>query len=370
MDRRDFVKVSAACIATQLLPRTAWAASAAIDASRLYRGAIAINGNLVPPIDAEEPLDAATVHVVISSGLTALKVTLGGSNVDFEGTCAHIQRHDRAIAINPDLYMKVRTVAELRAAKRARKVGIIYSFESVGMLEGKLERITHFNDLGVRVMQLSYNTTSPFAAGSMSPQPSAGLTALGREAVARMNAVGICLDLSHSDERSTLDAIAASSEPVLVTHAGCNAIHAHPRNKSDKILRALAAKGGVVGIYELCFLSAGPGQQSMHDYLAHLVHALSICGEDHVGIGSDALLMPFDTSPAGMAAWDQDIAARKANGVAAPGEGRPPFVDGLNRPDRFEIIAAALMQRGYSVRVVEKVLGLNFLRVFEQVWRS
>jgi membrane dipeptidase len=370
-DRRVFIKTSAALVAASIVPRQLWATSSTGDeASRLYRNAVVIDGNLVPPIDDAGPLDKETVKAVRSSGLTALKATLGGSNGDFEETSKAIRIYDRAVADNPDLYMKVRNVSDLSAAKRSGKIGIIYSFEGVGMLEGKLERIDHFSDLGVRVMQLSYNTSSPFASGVMSPQPSAGLTALGREAVARMNAIGVTLDLSHSDEKSTRDAIAVSSKPVLVSHAGCAAVHAHPRNKSDEVLRAVAAKGGVVGIYELSFLTAGPAQQSLDDYLAHLAHALSTCGEDHVGIGSDTLLMPFDTSPENMAEWNKDIAARKASGVGAPGEGPPPFVTGLNRPDRSAIISAALLKRGYSARAVEKVLGLNFQRVFAQTWRT
>jgi membrane dipeptidase len=207
-----------------------------------------------------------------------------------------------------------------------------------------------------------------FASGVLSPQPSAGLTALGRDAVHRMNALGVSLDLSHCDEASTLAALAASSKPALITHAGCDAVHAHPRNKSDAVLRAMADKGGVVGIYDLSFLAQAPKQPTLDDYLRHMTHALDVCGEDHVGIGSDALLMPFDTSPESMAEWNKDIAARKASGVGAPGEGPPPFVLGLNRPDRHFLIADALEQRGCKTRTIEKVLGLNFQRVFAATW--
>ena len=130
--------------------------------------------------------------------------------------------------------------------------------------------------------------------------------------------------------------VTASLRPAAITHAGCAAVQAHPRNKSDALLRALAERGGVVGIYELCFISPGPRQQTLEEYLAHIKHALQICGEDHVGIGSDALLGRFDTSMDGMRAWNLDIADRRARGVAAPGEGRPPFVEGLNRSDRMD----------------------------------
>ena len=371
-NRRRLLKASAALTAVSLLPSSPrlWAAATANEASSLYRKAIVIDGNLVPPIDPDAALDKATAKAIRTSGLTAIKATIGGSGNDYATTTQDIAAFDSAIAKNPDLLMQIRTVADIAEAKRSGKLGIIYSFEGVNMLDGKLERIAEFSARGVRVMQLSYNKPSPFASGVLTPQPSSGLTALGRDAIARMNALGVSLDLSHADEKSTLDAIAASSKPVLVTHAGCDAVYSHPRNKSDAVLRAVAAKEGVVGIYELSFLVKSPAQPKLDDYIAHMKHALDVCGEDHVGIGSDALMMPFDTSRESMAAWNKDIAERKASGVGAPGEGPPPFVIGLNRPDRSALIAAALSKRGYSDRVVEKVLGSNFQRVFEQTWTA
>jgi membrane dipeptidase len=95
-----------------------------------------------------------------------------------------------------------------------------------------------------------------------------------------------------------------------------------------------------------------------------------VCGEDHVGIGSDAILWPFDTSPKSMAEWNESLAQRKAAGVAAPGEGPPPFVVGLNRADRFTVIAGELRKRGYGAATVDKVLGGNFQRVFTETWKA
>ena len=369
-DRRAFLRMSAAFAAGLVLARASHAKTRSATASSRYRNALIIDGNLVPPIDDAAPLDRATALAVKSSGLTALKATIGGSTGDFAQTTAMLDGYDAGIRLSSDVFMKIGRATDFQLAKRSGKVGIIYSFEGVEMLEGKLDRIDHFFARGVRVMQLSYNRASVFASGVLSPQPSAGLTTLGRDAVHRMNAIGVSLDLSHCDEASTLAALAASSKPALITHAGCDAVHAHPRNKSDAVLRATADKGGVVGIYDLSFLAPAPKQPTLDDYLRHMTHALDVCGEDHVGIGSDALLMPFDTSPENMAEWNKDIEARKASGVGAPGEGPPPFVVGLNRPDRSFLIADALEQRGYKARTIEKVLGLNFQRVFADTWTS
>ncbi|PXA80883.1 Zn-dependent dipeptidase [Caulobacter sp. D4A] len=347
------------------LSRSALAAPSAAD---LYRDAVIINGNLVLPIDDTKPLDKETRDQIKASGLTAAKMTIGGSGGETRAEVVEsIAGFDKAIALNPDLYMKVVAPADFARAKASGRLGVIYSFEAAEMLEGDLAAIDQFHDLGVLIMGLSYNRTTPFASGTMSKE-STGLTALGRQAVARMNAKGVTVDVSHSDEKSSLAAIEASNRPVLITHAGCAAVHAHPRNKSDDLMRELADRGGVIGIYELSYLTTAPAQPSLEVYLAHLTHALKVCGEDHVGIGSDALLWPFDTSAESMAQWNKSLEERKAAGVAAPGEGPPPFVTELNRPDRCAIVADALAKRGYKARVVEKVLGGNFRRVFNETW--
>ncbi|HYE42305.1 MAG TPA: membrane dipeptidase [Caulobacteraceae bacterium] len=346
------------------------AASAAATRAMAFapaRGAPVINGNLISPVDDETRFDAETIAQIRASGLTAFKISLGGSNSDYAWMLEELAFFDRVMALQKDVYANVRTLAELDAVERGRRVGMIYSFESVEMLDGKLDRIDEFHGRGVRVMQLCYNQPSAFASGVMSRE-STGLTPLGHEAVERMNRLGVSIDVSHSDERSTLETLAASKRPVSVTHAGCAALEAHPRHKSDAVLRAVADQGGVVGIYELPYLTGGRRQPTVEDYMAHMAHALKVCGEDHVGVGSDALLTPFDTGPESMAQWNKSIAARKAAGVSAPGEGLPPFVEGLNRPDRTAIIAAELARRGYPARVVDKVLGANFRRWFGETW--
>lgn len=332
--------------------------------------AFAINGNLLLPMDSEKPLDQAARELVRASGLTAAKQTIGGAGTETRAqTAQSIADIDKVVALNPDLYLKVSSVADFERAQATGRLGIIYSFEASEMLEGDLAAIDQFRAAGVLVMGLSYNRTTPFASGTMS-SPSTGLTELGRRAVERMNAQGVTIDVSHSDEPSSLAAVAASKKPVLITHAGASAIHVHPRNKSDRLMRALAQRGGVMGIYELSYLTDPVAQPSLDVYFAHLGHALKVCGEDHVGIGSDATLWPFDTSPESMAEWNESLAQRKAAGVAAPGEGPPPFVMGLNRADRFSVIADELRRRGYGAGVVDKVLGGNFQRVFAETWKS
>lgn len=361
-DRRSLLASAAALAATG----PAFAAE-----DPFFRRAMVINGNLVPNImDDKARLSAETVALVRSTGLTACKVSMGGSGSPYEATKAELDAYDKAIALMPDLWTQIRTARDLDVAERTGKVGIIYSFESIEMHEGKLERIAEFAGRGVRVMQLSYNLPSPFASGVMSPQPSQGLTDLGRQAVARMNELGVSIDISHLDEKSTLGVFEASKKPVAVTHAGCAGVHVNPRNKSDAVLKKLADQGGVIGIFELSYLNGGATQPTIDDYMAHMAHALKVCGEDGVGIGSDALMTAFDTTPENLAMWDAETKRRKEAGIAAPGEGPPPFVEGLNRADRCAVIAAELKKRGYRERTVEKVLGLNFRRWFQATWKG
>ena len=122
------------------------------------------------------------------------------------------------------------------------------------------------------------------------------------------------------------------------------------------------------GVYDLFYLAPSPRQPNLDDYMAHMAHALQVCGEDHVGIGSDASFDSLDLSPEARANWDKTLAARRAAGAAAPEEDRMPYTEGLNRPDRTLVIADALLRLGYRARVAEKVLGANFVRAFREIW--
>jgi membrane dipeptidase len=369
MNRREF-SISLA-LATALAPLAGRAADpdpqVAARTRALYARALVLDCNSAPPTEDDLPLPQAELDIARASGVTAVKWSLGGINSKFEDTVAEIAGIQRMIEVHPDYFMQVRVPADLKRAKQDRKLGLILSFESADMLGGKIETFSVFRDLGVRVMQLSYNRKSPFAAGVMEPE-GGGLTALGHDAVKQMNKLGIAIDISHANPATTADVLALSSVPVVMTHAGSAAVHAHPRNKTDEQLRALAAKGGVVGIFDLPFLAASPHQPNVDDYMQHMEHVLQVVGEDHIGIGSDVGIQPFDTSPQGMAEFNKEIAERRAAGLSAPEEDRPTYVEGLNTPLRLEVIADQLLKRGHSEAVTEKILGANFARVFTQIW--
>jgi membrane dipeptidase len=339
-------------------------------AAELYTRALVLDCNSGPPWeDGKLPLSQANLDMVRNCGVRAIKLSIGGINANFAETVKEIAYIQQMIEIHPGYFLQARAPADLERAKREEKLGIIFSFESAEMFEGKIERIELFRNLGVRVMQLSYNRKSPFAAGVMEPN-GGGLTPLGQQAVSKMNAVGVAIDLSHANAQTTTDAMAVSARPVLMTHAGCSAVHAHPRNKTDEQLKALAAKGGVVGIYDLPYLAASPKQPTVDDYMAHMEHALKVVGEEHVGVGSDVSIEPFDTSAKGLAEFNKFEEERQKSGLAAPEEDRPTYVVGLNSPRRIEVIADQLLKRGYTASATEKVIGGNFVRVFREIWTT
>jgi len=224
-----------------------------------------------------------------------------------------------------------------------------------------------FRNLGVRIMQITYNNRNAFGDGCLEPG-NAGLSNSGMAAVKKMNENGVAVDLSHSGYRTTTEAIAASSKPVLISHSGCGAVYSHPRNKPDEILKSLADRGGYFGVYLMPYLVASPTVPTRQHVLDHLVHAINVCGADHVGIGSDGSIQEVVLTPAQKAEFDSDIARRKKLGIGAPGEDRYPFVPDLNGPDHMQIIAEELARRGQPWSVIEKVLGANFQRVLGEIW--
>jgi membrane dipeptidase len=375
MNRREFSWIVAGAAVSAALPPSLLAQqpssnnfSVSVPAAELYRRALVLDCNSGPPWEEGHlPLPQADLDVVRNSGIDVVKWSIGGINADFAETVKQIAYIHQMIEVHPAYFMQVRVPADLERGKREGKLGIIFSFESVEMLEGKVERIELFRNLGVRVMQLSYNRKSAFGAGVMEPN-GGGLTPLGQEALRRMNSLGIAVDLSHANAQTTSDAIAASSKPPIMSHAGCAAVHSHPRNKTDDQLRGLADKGGVVGIYDLPYLAASPKQPTVDDYMAHMEHALKAAGEDHVGVGSDVPINPFDTSPKSMVEFNKELEQRQKAGVAAPEEDRPTYVVGLNIPRKIEVITDQLLKRGYPTRVAEKIAGANFARVLNEVW--
>ena len=312
------------------------------------------------------PLSADALADVRASGVSALNLTcgvVGASAPDpFEGTVARMAAWGREI----DVLCRIRSHADVLAAKEDGRLGIVYGFQDAVPLEGRLDRLELFHGLGLRILQLTYNDRNRLGDGCLEPAD-AGLSRMGVAAIERMGDLGILVDLSHCGRRTTVEGIRAAAGPVAVTHSGCNALFDHPRNKDDATLRLLAERGGVMGVYLMPFLNP-TGAPTTADVVRHIERALDVCGEDHVGIGTDQGIRPLAVDEGFNAQFEVVSARRQAMGIAAPREDTVPYVPELNHPRRLETLADALSARGHPDRVIEKVLGANFSRLFGDVW--
>jgi len=373
--RREFslgiLKVSAAALLSpRLLPRPLGRSSEGLAdnepsaVAALYKNAIVIDSLCAPFVETDPPT-ADALAAVRQSGITAINYTV--SQPTFEDTIGNIALVEMLVEQHPEAFLIVRQYSDIGRAKRENKIGIMQGFQYTAFLEENPDRIEMFRQLGVRIMQLTYNNRSIFGDGCLEPG-NAGLSKAGIAAVKKMNDLGIAVDLSHSGYRTTSEGIAESKKPVLISHSGCAAVYAHPRNKPDEILKALADRGGYFGVYLMPYVVASPTVPTREHVLDHVVHAINICGADHVGIGSDGSIQKTILTPEQKANFDQDIARRKKLGIGAPGEDRYPYVPDLNGPDHMEIIAFELTKRGQPTAVIEKVLGANFQRVIGEIW--
>src|SRR3954464_15851685 len=306
-----------------------------------------------------------------ASGLDAMTITLGyvtGDDDPFEQTVREIGVWDWRVREQAGDLMHVLTAAAILRAQRERKIGIVYGVQNGAMVGDRPERIETFADLGLRVVQLTYNPANRLGGGAVAPARTA-LTRLGREVIERCNARRLMVDLSHSGERTCLEAVQASTRPVSINHTGCRALCDVPRNKTDEELRTVAARGGFIGIYFMPFL-APSSRATAADVVAHIDHAVKICGEDHVGIGTDGGTTGIDDLAAYRAFIAGQIENRRKAGIGAPGENADtlPLVLDLMGPTQFEKLAGLLARRGYSGRRIDKILGLNFLGFAREIW--
>jgi membrane dipeptidase len=332
-------------------------------------------GGLIDPNDTvDRPRPVLTPRILAdarASGMTAVNWTVGyvfGTKEPFQQSVADVAQYDRLIRENPRDLLKVLTAADIARAKAERKVGVILGFQNAAMMGDDPARADIFADLGVKIIQLTYNLPNPLGDGSMSKE-NRGLTSFGRQVVERLNANRVMVDLSHSGQQICLDAARASKQPISINHTGCRALTDLPRNKTDEELRLVAEKGGFVGIYFMPFLAAD-GQAHASDVVAHIEHALNVCGEDHVGIGTDGGTTQIDDLGAYAAALAKENAERRAAGISAPGESATtyPFVIDLRGPDQFRKLARMLSARGHSRARIEKIMGLNFVRYAKEIW--
>lgn len=328
-----------------------------------------------PPGDKTVPrdmdIDARALADLKTAGVAAVNVTLdyvAGPEDPYQASLDSIAAWDAVLAAHPSQLIPVRTAADIRAAHDAGRTGVIYGFQNAVQIGEQVERTAEFAAKGLRVIQLTYNPANMLGDGAMAPE-NRGLTPLGRRVVEALNEARVMVDLSHSGEHTCLDAIAASRTPVSINHTGCRALCDLPRNKTDAELRGVAQGGGFVGIYFMPFLTKD-GHPTADDVVAHIEHAWNVCGEDHVGLGTDGDVSGIDDLKAYQAHLEHEVAERAAAGIGATGERADtyPFVADLRGVGQFEKLAGLLERRGNKAARIDKLLGGSFLGYAREVW--
>jgi membrane dipeptidase len=272
------------------------------------------------------------------------------------------------INANPDRMVLVRSAADILKAKGDRKFAVLFGTQDSAMVGPELDRLAQMKKDGVMTVQLTYNNANLSGDGSLEPRDG-GLTRLGKKTIERIEAEKLLLDLSHGGARTMAEAISYAKRPPVISHTGARALTDHPRNTSDDTIRAVAQKGGVVGVYFMPFLTLD-SQPKGADLIAHIEHVAKVAGEDHVGIGTDNGVLPQATDAEATRKLNEWAQQRINAGIAAPGEGLNvwPMVRDYNSVDRYRRLAADLQKRGWSEARLEKLMGGNFLRVYREAW--
>jgi membrane dipeptidase len=276
-------------------------------------------------------------------------------------------RHE-LIAANPDRLILIRSAADILKAKREKKFGIILGTQDTSMVGGDLDRLAQMKKDGVMTVQLTYNNANLSGDGSLEPR-NGGITKLGKATIERIEKEKLLLDLSHGGARTMAEAAAYAKRPLVISHTGARALADHPRNSGDETIKAVADKGGVVGVYFMPFLTLDSHPKGS-DLIAHIEHVANVAGEDHVGIGTDNGVLPQLVNEETTRKLNEWAKQRMDAGIAAPGEGLNvwPMVADYNSVDRYRRLASDLQKRGWSVSRLEKLFGGNFLRVYREVW--
>jgi membrane dipeptidase len=331
----------------------------------LYKKSLVMDSLCSPFADPNPNPTPELIASVRAAGISGINNTI--SELEFEATLKAIAAVESWVERYPDSLMIVRRYSDIARAKQENKLGLLHGFQYTAFFEDQPERVAMFRNFGVRIMQITYNKHSAFGDGCLEPKDN-GLTPAGTAVVKKMNELGIAVDLSHSGYVTTADGIKASARPVLISHSGCAAVYAHPRNKPDNVMKLLSDRGGYFGVYLMPYLCASPRVPTLADVLDHMTHAINVCGADHVGVGCDNPIEKITLTPAQKATFEAEIAKRKQLGIGAPGEDRLPYVPDLSGPDHMLLIADGLSKRGQNSAVIEKVLGANFQRVLGEIW--
>jgi membrane dipeptidase len=312
------------------------------------------------------------------SGLTAINFMAPMPQDDTGVAIGRIREYYEIARRDPKIEI-VWNVSDIERCKREGKLGAIIGCQNARFLGTELGNVEVFARLGLRVLQLTYNERNYLADGCLEPAND-GLSFFGKQVVREANAFGLVIDLSHCGHRSSLEAAERSEHPVVISHAGIHAITNNPRTVKDDQIKAVASRGGVIGISSFPTFNWRGDDRRPHlsDFLDSIEYAIQLVGPDHVGYGSDYVAEPggYPQSLRDYFIYQYDD---YSPGKAAINKKYREITAGVSKEDQLEGYAGfhhlprvtqGLLDRGHSEADVQKVLGQNFMRVFRTVWAS
>lgn len=304
-----------------------------------------------------EPLSEAEVAAFRASGINAIHNAVGLSSRD--DALSFLAAQQGFAGRQPELFKLVDTAADLDRAKADGRIAMIMGFQNAPF--DTVEDVAFFYGLGLRCAQLTYNSQNRIGSGS-TDRADGGVSSFGARIVEAMNQAGMLVDVSHSGDRTTLDAVDISTRAIAFTHSNCRALANHPRNKTDAAIRALAAKGGVMGITGVRMFIRESDPTNVGHMVDHIEHVARLVGIEHVGIGSDADLNGYDDMPADQyeqlkAGYDRSYAFRERIDI-----------DGFDHPRKIYDLTEELIRRGHTDAHIALVLGGNFRRLLGATW--
>ncbi|MFT7148741.1 MAG: membrane dipeptidase [Nonlabens sp.] len=332
------------------------------DIDKIFSQAIVFDGLLIP-----RGWNEASFKALAKSGYTGFNASLVSRNLKL--ALDSMAEWTKRIEDNPDKLLHAKTADDFVLAKKEKKVAVMYGFQNATMVENSVDNVDVLYKAGTRWIQLTYNQRNLLGDGC-TERTNAGLSDFGIDVVDRMNELGIVVDLSHSGRQTTNDAIAFSKSGVSFNHTMCEALYKnHPRAKTDEQIRAMADKGGMMGIICLGYM-IGPdpgGATTLETYVDHIEHAIKVGGIDHVGVATDFAIEGLEANGATRENWYVPRLTRFKPSYQVRW---PPWIPELDTPERYKYVARLLNKRGHSTTDIEKILGGNWLRYFRETLKS
>ncbi len=323
-------------------------------AQQIHNESIIIDG-----LNASWFFDPLVLQKLRQGGVTAVNATVAAWHSPAD-TLMMLGNVFQLFRQHSDIITQIFSVSDIAEAKHQQKTGIILGFQDTAPLGGSSQLLAVYQQIGVRIIQLTYNFKNDVGCGCMESTDT-GLTDFGKSVVAEMNRLGMLVDLSHCGYKTTLDAIYASAKPIAITHANPKSLCNVPRNKTDEELKAAAERGGVIGLVVFPLMLTGQVTADIEDYFRAIDTMVNLVGIDHTALGPDF-----------MEQMPQEIAMQALDGL--PPEIRSsfiamPFTKGFSTVAEFAKVTEVLLQHGYTLEDVQKIMGRNWLKLYETVWK-